>query len=190
MEYLNTKDTSLLFALCESLTSLPDISNWNTSNINEMGNLFYQCNSLISLPNISKWNVENVNDMSYMFGGCSSLISLPDISKWNMSNIKNINYMLYECISLISLPYISRWNLSSDIQFDNIYGRSNYLKAPSDISKTSTKKINNDNLLLPDNAIIKHNKLRIFGNKFVNNNKDKYKIIYYNKEYELKEYFE
>ena len=33
-------------------------------------------------------------------------------------------------------------------------------------------------------------KMRIFGKNFVNNNKDKCKIIYKNKEYELKENFE
>ena len=79
---------------------------------------------------------------------------------------------------IISLPDFSQWKLSNDIQIDNIYGREDPLKAISDNTKTTTKKINNNNLLLPDNAIIKHNKLRIFGNKFVNNNKDKYKIIY------------
>ena len=35
----------------------------------------------------------------------------------------------------------------------------------------------------------KEGKVRIFGENFVNNNKDKCKIIYNNKEYELKEYF-
>ena len=33
-------------------------------------------------------------------------------------------------------------------------------------------------------------KVRIFGGKFINNNKDKCKIIFNNKKYELKEYFE
>ena len=36
----------------------------------------------------------------------------------------------------------------------------------------------------------KEKKLRILGKKFINNNKDKCKIIYKNKEYELKEFFE
>ena len=35
-----------------------------------------------------------------------------------------------------------------------------------------------------------NNKVRIFGEKFVNKNKYKCKIIYKNQEYELKEYFE
>jgi len=48
-----------------------------------MGYMLTACSSLSSLPDISKWNTNNVNDMKCMFYGCSSLSSLPDISKWN-----------------------------------------------------------------------------------------------------------
>ena len=43
-----------------------------------------------------------------------------------------------------------------------------------------------------ENNIKNNNNLRIFGKKFVNKNKNKYKynIIYKNKEFQLKEYFE
>ena len=46
-----------------------------------MNNMFYHCFSLSSLPDISNWNTNNVNKMSYIFEECSSLLSLPDISK-------------------------------------------------------------------------------------------------------------
>ena len=51
--------------------------------------MFCGCLSLLSLPDISKWNTNNVNDMSFMLSGCSSLLSLPDISKWNTNNVTN-----------------------------------------------------------------------------------------------------
>ena len=93
---------SNMFDGCSSLSSLPDISKWNTSNVKDMSYMFSGCSSLSSLPDISKWNVSNVNYMHYiyMFSGCSSLSSLPDISKLNISNVK---YMFYGCFSLISL---------------------------------------------------------------------------------------
>ena len=68
-----------MFRGCNSLLSLPDISKWNTSNVNDMSGMFYECNSLISLPDISNWNLCRVISMSHMFCGCKSLISLPDI---------------------------------------------------------------------------------------------------------------
>jgi len=35
-----------IFSGCSSLISLPDISKWNTSNINDMRNLFSKCPNL------------------------------------------------------------------------------------------------------------------------------------------------
>ena len=46
---------------------LPDISNWNTSQVTNMKNIFNQCKSLLSLPNISKWDTSNVKMMACIF---------------------------------------------------------------------------------------------------------------------------
>ena len=64
-----------------NFSSLPDISNWNTSNITNMSRIFSECRFLSSLPDISNWNTSNVTDISRMFYECRSLSSLPDISK-------------------------------------------------------------------------------------------------------------
>ena len=48
--------------------------------LKNMRYMFYGCSSLISLPDISKWNTNNVEFMSDMFIECFSLIYLPDIS--------------------------------------------------------------------------------------------------------------
>ena len=45
--------------------------------------MFRRCSSLSSIPNISKWETNNVTDMNEIFLKCTSLSSLPDISKWN-----------------------------------------------------------------------------------------------------------
>ena len=47
-------DMSYMFYNCRLLSSLPDISKWNTNNINSMKGMFYNCYSLTSLPDISK----------------------------------------------------------------------------------------------------------------------------------------
>ena len=51
------------------------------NNVIDMSYMFCECSSLSSLPDISKWNTNNVTNMSEMFYNCSSLSSLPDISK-------------------------------------------------------------------------------------------------------------
>ena len=80
-------DMSWMFEGCSSLSSLPDISKWNTNNVTDMSWMFSGCSSLSSLPDISKWNANYVTDMRFMLSGCSSLSSLPDISKCNTNNV-------------------------------------------------------------------------------------------------------
>ena len=74
--------------------------------ITNMRGMFYECNSLESLPDISEWNPDNLINISYLFYGCSSLVSIPDISKWNTSNVTDIRCMFYECKLLKSIPDI------------------------------------------------------------------------------------
>ena len=44
---LNITNMSCMFNGCIFLSSLPDISKWNTSNVKNMNFMFYECNSLI-----------------------------------------------------------------------------------------------------------------------------------------------
>ena len=78
---------SEIFYNCISLISLPDISNWNTENVEEMEYMFFNCIKLISLPDISKWKTDNVIDMSYIFCNC----------------IKKYHYLIYQNGKLIML---------------------------------------------------------------------------------------
>jgi len=56
-----------MFNICSKLTSLPDISKWNTNNVTNMKVMSNECRRLSSLPDISKWKTNNVTDMSGMF---------------------------------------------------------------------------------------------------------------------------
>ena len=106
-------DFSYMFYKCKSLVSISDMSNWNTSQLNNIESMFRECQSLMKLPDISNWNISNVNDLSYLLHNCSSLTEIPDISKWDTSNVNDMNYMFSGCKSLISLPDISKWNTSN-----------------------------------------------------------------------------
>ena len=39
--------------------------------------MFSECSSLTSLPDISKWNTNNVTNMSGMFIGCKKDLNIP-----------------------------------------------------------------------------------------------------------------
>ena len=166
----NIIDLSGMFEECSTLRSLPDISNWNTSNIIikmnnmfsscisllslpsefsnlntsdvvDMSYLFNGCSSLRSIPDISKWNTSNVEKMNNLFMGCSSLTSLPDISNWNTSNVKDMSYLFMGCSSLTSLPDISEWNTSNVTNMDNMFTYCMELEFLPDISKWDTKNV-------------------------------------------------
>ena len=69
-----------MFAHCESLRNLPDISKWKTKNVKNMSYMFYSCYSLITLPNISTWEIKSinkVNGMAGMFENCKKNLIIP-----------------------------------------------------------------------------------------------------------------
>ncbi len=135
------EDISYMFSGCRALTRLPDISKWDTSNVNNMSYLFYGCSSLTSLPYISMWDTSNVNNMSYLFFGCSSLIVLPDISKWNTSNVNNMSYLFFGCSSLTKLPDISEWDMSNVSNIRSMFAHCLSLSNLPDISGWRTDNI-------------------------------------------------
>jgi surface protein len=84
------------YASCQNLTiTATDIP--NLSNVSSMLSAFFGCTSLTTIPNINNWDVSNVNFMSYMFAEASSFNS--PIGNWNISNVDDMEYMLYEASS-------------------------------------------------------------------------------------------
>ena len=72
----------LIWNICfviESLSSLPDISKWNTQNVTTMSWMFYNCISLSSLPDISQWNNQNVTTMTGIFFKDEHPSKIPEI---------------------------------------------------------------------------------------------------------------
>jgi len=117
---------SFMFFNCGSLEYLPDISNLNTNNVTDMSKMFFNCHSLKTLPDISKWNTNKVTNMKFMFGCCENLKSLPDISKWDTSSVTDMSYMFFNCPSLESLPDISEWDINNVTNFRFIFQGSQF----------------------------------------------------------------
>ena len=97
---VNITNANTMFINCKNLTSL-DLSNFDTSQVNNMVYMFSNCKNLTSLD-LNNFDTSQVNDMSYMFYSCDSLTSL-DLSNFDTSQVNNMNYMFYGCRSLTSL---------------------------------------------------------------------------------------
>ena len=109
---IKVKKISHMFSECSSLNIVPDISNWDITDVDDISYLFNGCKNLESLPDINKWNTRNIINMSYLFSGCESLKSLPDLSKWDTSKVENISYLFNRCQTLSFLPNISKWKVT------------------------------------------------------------------------------
>ena len=108
----NVTDLSDMFEYCSDLSEQSDFSNWDTRYVILMPSLFSGC-KFEKLPDISQFDTSNVVDMSYMFRYCKNLKSLPDISNWNTSKVTYMDHMFGNCSSLKSLPDISKWDLTN-----------------------------------------------------------------------------
>ena len=93
-----------MFSSCYNLKSL-NVSNLNTSQVISMMDMFYDCHSLISLD-LSSFDTSKVNRMHWMFIRCYNLISL-NLSSFNTSKVMNMDSMFNDCRSLISLDLSS-----------------------------------------------------------------------------------
>ena len=139
-----------MFDGCLSLSSLSDISKWNTNKETDMSSMFYKCSSLSSLPDISKWSTNNATDISFKFYICLSLSSLPVFQNgtliilpiWVICFVDVRHYYLYlifqnginQCSSLSSLPDISEWDTYNVTEMKYLFYKYSSLSYLTDIS--------------------------------------------------------
>ena len=97
-----------MFWGCESLTAL-DLSNFNTSQVTNMADMFYNCISLTTL-NLDNFDTSRVTNMKGMFLKCEKLTNL-EIRTFNTSNVTNMQDMFNGCKSLTNVN-VSQFNTS------------------------------------------------------------------------------
>ncbi|MCM1128198.1 MAG: BspA family leucine-rich repeat surface protein [Lachnospiraceae bacterium] len=99
-------DMGGMFYDCSSLTNL-DVSNFDTSQVTDMGGMFYDCSALTNLD-VSNFDTSQVTNMNGMFHGCRALTSL-DVSNFNTNQVTDMGGMFYVCSSLTNLD-VSNFN--------------------------------------------------------------------------------
>ena len=130
-----------MFCNCYDLVYIPDLSKWKTPKLKNIRFMFANCFNLVSIIGISEWDTNNLEYMDKIFYGCKLLKSLPDISNWKTNKIKSMNQLFFQCISLEELPDISKWDTSNLIDMSGIFDLCKSLKFLPDISKWNTSKV-------------------------------------------------
>ena len=77
-----------------AIVNYGDITNWDVSQVTDMGNLFNGQTSFNA--DISNWDVSNVTNMTWMFR--SALAFNQNISRWNVSSVTSM-YGMFDCWS-------------------------------------------------------------------------------------------
>ena len=111
-------DMGGMFSGCNSLTSL-DLSNFDTSNVTYIDSMFSGCSSLTSL-NLSNFDTSKVTDMGDTFNGCSSLTSL-DLTSFDTSKVTYMGSMFENCSKMQSIKVSSKWVIGSDCSTTNMF---------------------------------------------------------------------
>ena len=127
-----------MFCFCEKLSSLV-LSNFNTANVTDMSNMFSYCINLSSLD-IPNFNTAKVTDMSYMFNMCQKLTEL-NLSNFKTEKVKNMKYMFSYCNMLEKLN-LSNFNTAEVTNMSGMF--CGCYKLPSlNLSNFNTAKVTN-----------------------------------------------
>ena len=109
--------TQCMFEGCSKIIEI-NFSNFDSSQVTNMGRMFWGCSSLTSLD-LSNFETSLVTDMSLMFCDCSSLTSL-DLSSFNTSQVTSMYRMFEDCSKLISLD-LSNFNTTQVTSMSNMF---------------------------------------------------------------------
>jgi surface protein len=116
-----TTNLRLMFAACQSLTTINRIDEWDVSNVTNMSGMFANEGVMQFNQNIGMWDVSSVTNMFTMFasstafnnGGSSS------INNWNVSNVTNMSSMFSGASAFNQ--NIGNWDVSSVTNMGNMF---------------------------------------------------------------------
>lgn len=108
-----------------AISGLPNISEWDVSNVTNMNLLFKEHESFNE--NLSKWDVGKVKRMSGMFQKCTNFTGA-GLWKWGkkVGNVKNMELMFFSCENLKD-QNLGSWDVSSVEKIEGMFaGCKNY----------------------------------------------------------------
>ena len=108
-----------MFRKCKELEYL-NLSNFDTSNVENMEGMFNECNKLKEIKGIDNFNTSNVTNMSGMFQECNELEHI-NLSNFDTSNVENMKGMFTACQKLKEIQGINSFNTSKVIDMKGMF---------------------------------------------------------------------
>lgn len=113
--FTGVTDMSNMFQYCSSITSIPNINQWDTSSVTNMSQMFSIAQSFNG--DLSGWDTSAVTNMNQMFYYAQNFNG--DLSGWNTSAVTNMNQMFYYATKFNS--DISKWNTGKVTSMGNMF---------------------------------------------------------------------
>ena len=129
-------DMGLMFYGMSNLTTL-DLSNFDTSKTTKMSFMFYGMRKLTAL-NLSSFNTSQVTDMHNMFYGTSNLTTL-NVSNFDTSKVTDMGLMFYGMSNLTTLD-LSHFDTSKVTNMGNMFSSMTNLTSLN-LSSFNTSKV-------------------------------------------------
>ena len=107
-----------------------DISDWNTSNVQNMEYMFSYAgynSSTWNVGDLSKWNTSNVIKMNQMFnyaGYNATTWNIGNLNNWNVSQVEDMSSMFNgagQNASTWNIGDVSNWNISRVTKLNNMF---------------------------------------------------------------------
>ena len=121
----NVENMKYMFMACYNLTSI-DLSRFNTSKVKDM-NGFIQYSSKLTSLDLSSFDTSNVVDMSYMITDCNNIKSL-NLSNFNTSKVSGMIQMFASNSKLETIYVSNNWNTASVTSSDRMFSGCTKLK--------------------------------------------------------------
>lgn len=124
IDSISSASMAAMFRSCSLLTSISRLDQWDTSQVQFMGQTFYQAYRFNQ--NIGSWNTSNATNMANLFSGQTNVFThsfnnggSDSIKNWNTSKITSFSQMFFYNPNF-NQP-IGSWNVSSASNFNNMF---------------------------------------------------------------------
>lgn len=103
---LTNLDVSQLYSFSDmfsgnhQLTTVGDLSDWNTANCTDISHMFYDDLNLQNIGTLDKWNTSNVVFMAHAFDSTPNLATIGDLSQWQTGSVQDMSYMFNNDLTL------------------------------------------------------------------------------------------
>ena len=130
-----TTDLHSMFGACQSVSTIPNMDDWDVSAVTNMSAMFFLTPSFNQ--DIGGWDVSNVTDMRGMFHGATAFNQ--DISEWNVSSLTEMQGMFTGATSFNQ--DIGHWDVSAVTSMSGIFSSATSFN--QDISDWNTSAVTN-----------------------------------------------